>query len=61
MEPVGLPALLELATTLYGDSDPTAVATTGELLTVARDGTGFVLSLCLPLGPGRGAGPVSQR
>jgi arsenite-transporting ATPase len=49
VEPVGLAALLELATTLYGDSDPTAVASTDELLTVERDGSGFLLSLCLPL------------
>jgi arsenite-transporting ATPase len=49
MEPVGLPALLELATTLYGDQDPTAAASTEELLTVSREGSGFVLSLCLPL------------
>ncbi|MCU1588613.1 MAG: ArsA family ATPase [Frankiales bacterium] len=49
VEPVGLPALLELATTLYGDSDPTAVASTEELLSVERDGTGFLLSICLPL------------
>ncbi|MCW2545022.1 MAG: Arsenite-transporting ATPase, partial [Frankiales bacterium] len=48
-EPVGLPALLDLATTLYGDSDPTAAATTSELMSVIREGSGFVLSLCLPL------------
>jgi arsenite-transporting ATPase len=48
-EPVGLPSLLDLATTLYGDSDPTAAAATSELMTVTRDETAFVLSLCLPL------------
>ena len=48
-EPVGLEALLALAADLYGDSDPTEVAATDELLTVTREGSGFVLSISLPL------------
>ena len=48
-EPVGLDALLAFAHTLYGDSDPTEVIETGELLTVVRDADGFLLSLSLPL------------
>jgi arsenite-transporting ATPase len=48
-EPVGLTALLDLATTLYGDTDPTEVATTEDLLSVDREGSGFVLSIRLPL------------
>ena len=48
-EPVGLDALLAFANTLYGDSDPTEVIETGELLTVVRDADGFLLSLSLPL------------
>ncbi len=48
-EPVGIAALLTLATTLYGDTDPTAVVETGDLLTVTRDADGFLLSLSLPL------------
>jgi arsenite-transporting ATPase len=48
-EPVGLQALLTFADTLYGGADPTAVVSTGELLEVARDSDGFLLSLSLPL------------
>jgi arsenite-transporting ATPase len=48
-EPVGLEALLALAAEVYGDGDPTEVTDTDELLTVDRDGTGFLLSISLPL------------
>ena len=48
-EPVGVSALLAFAQQLYGDSDPTEVVDTGELMTVARDADGFLLSLALPL------------
>jgi arsenite-transporting ATPase len=48
-EPVGLAALLAFAETLYGTADPTAVVCTEELLEVARDSDGFLLSLALPL------------
>jgi arsenite-transporting ATPase len=48
-EPVGTEALLAFAETLYGDTDPTAVVETGELLEVLRDADGFLLSLSLPL------------
>ncbi|MCW2500502.1 MAG: ArsA family ATPase [Frankiales bacterium] len=48
-EPVGIEALLAFAETLYGDTDPTALVETGELLAVLRDADGFLLSLSLPL------------
>ena len=48
-EPVGVEALLEFAANLYGDADPTEVVSTEELVTVARDADGFLLSLALPL------------
>jgi arsenite-transporting ATPase len=48
-EPVGLDALLAFSETLYGDSDPTAVTCTEELVQVSRDSDGFLLSLSLPL------------
>ena len=48
-EPVGLPALLEFAETLYGGSDPIAVTSTASLMDVVRDSDGFLLSLALPL------------
>lgn len=48
-EPVGVEALLDFARTLYGDSDPTVVVDTAELVTVTRDSDGFLLSLALPL------------
>ncbi|MCW2585393.1 MAG: ArsA family ATPase [Frankiales bacterium] len=48
-EPVGTEALLAFGETLYGDTDPTAVVETGELLEVLRDADGFLLSLSLPL------------
>ena len=48
-EPVGLEALLAFGDVLYGDSDPTDVVPTDELLQVSRDSDGFLLSLALPL------------
>jgi len=48
-EPVGLDALLALGEVVYGDTDPTEVLATDELLTVARADRGFLLSLSLPL------------
>jgi arsenite-transporting ATPase len=48
-EPVGLEALLAFGEVLYGDSDPTDVVPTDELLQVSRDSDGFLLSLALPL------------
>lgn len=48
-EPVGLAALTELGRDLYGDDDPAVGPPAGELMTVEREGTQFVLSLMLPL------------
>ena len=48
-EPVGLEALVAFGDLLYGDSDPTDVVPTEELLQVSRDSDGFLLSLSLPL------------
>lgn len=48
-EPVGLPALLDLAAELYGDDDPLAVTAGEPLMRVERDGATFVLVLALPL------------
>jgi arsenite-transporting ATPase len=48
-EPVGHQALLAFATTLYGESDPTEVVETADLVQVTRDADGFLLSLALPL------------
>jgi arsenite-transporting ATPase len=48
-EPVGRDALLSFAARLYGDSDPAAIVSTDDLMTVARDADGFLLSLALPL------------
>jgi arsenite-transporting ATPase len=48
-EPVGLPALLSFASTLYAGSDPTVVTAAADLLAVERDADGFLLSLALPL------------
>jgi arsenite-transporting ATPase len=48
-EPVGLAALAELAAAAYGDSDPLAVMTTPDPLTVERvGGEEFVMSVALP-------------
>ena len=51
-EPIGIDALREIATELYGPmpgTDPAAAAAVGELLTVERDGDHFVLRMPLPL------------
>ncbi len=48
-EPVGLAALEDLATAVYGDSDAFAVAPTEPALRVSRDDDGYLLSLPLPL------------
>ena len=48
-EPVGLPALLEVAAELYGSDDPLGPPPDGELVTVRADGDGFVLQVVLPL------------
>ncbi|MDQ6849304.1 MAG: ArsA family ATPase [Actinomycetota bacterium] len=48
-EPVGAPALREVAAALYGGSDPLAVGPVRELLRVEPAGEDFVLSLALPL------------
>jgi arsenite-transporting ATPase len=50
-EPVGLPALLELAGELYPDSDPLAVSTvsTEPLLSVSASETGYRLRVSFPL------------
>ena len=48
-EPVGLPALLEVAAELYGEDDPLGPAGVEELVSVRADGDGYVLDLVLPL------------
>jgi arsenite-transporting ATPase len=49
-EPVGLAALGELATRMYGDADPLAVAPVEPALRVVREpATGYRLELALPL------------
>ena len=48
-EPVGFQALLSFAESVYGQTDPTDVVCTTELVTVERDADGFLLSLALPL------------
>jgi len=47
-EPVGLPALLDLARELYGHDDPVAVPAPAELVGVERDGEEYVLRVSLP-------------
>ncbi len=47
-EMVGVTRLRELAVTLYGDADPTAFFYRGRPYSVARDGTGYVVSVELP-------------
>jgi arsenite-transporting ATPase len=49
VEPVGLDALTDLGTQLYGGSDPAAAAGGEDLVTVSRTADGFSLSLALPL------------
>jgi arsenite-transporting ATPase len=48
-EPVGAPALREVADDLYGTADPAALGPARELLRVDADGGDFVLSMHLPL------------
>jgi arsenite-transporting ATPase len=48
-EPVGADALLEFASSLYGDSDPTLGTVGDDLVQVRRTTDGFELSLALPL------------
>ena len=50
-EPVGVPALLELAAELYPDGDPLAVSTpsTKPLLSVSSSATGYQLRVSFPL------------
>ncbi len=48
-EPVGLPALGELADCVYGNADPLAVAAGAESMRVIRTESGSVLTLRLPL------------
>lgn len=48
-EPVGIEALLEHAKTLYAGTDPNAVPTAREPMSVERAGTGYDLRLALPL------------
>ena len=49
-EPVGLAALTELGTALYGQDDPAApAAEAADLIGVQRTADGFVLSMALPL------------
>jgi arsenite-transporting ATPase len=47
-EPVGLPALLELARELYADDDPMAEPPAADLVEVERVGEQYVLRLALP-------------
>jgi arsenite-transporting ATPase len=49
-EPVGTPALLELAAELYTASDPLdRVHISGPLLAVRAEGSGYVLTIAIPL------------
>jgi arsenite/tail-anchored protein-transporting ATPase len=51
-EPVGVAALREVASTLYGElpgEDPAQFSAPGELMTVESDGDEFVLRIWLPL------------
>ncbi len=48
-EPVGLPALLDVAAELYGPDDPLGPPAAGELVTVQADGDGYLLQVALPL------------
>ena len=48
-EPVGIASLLEHAAMLYGDTDPVAVPTSREPMTVDRVSEGYDLRLALPL------------
>jgi arsenite-transporting ATPase len=61
-EPVGVPALGEVAKELYADAaiDPLAPPTGAELVDVERLGDEFVLSLALPLADKRGVDLVRK-
>jgi arsenite-transporting ATPase len=48
-EPIGLPALLEVAGELYGADDPLGPPVIEELVSVRADGDGYVLDIALPL------------
>ena len=48
-EPVGVDALVELASATYGEVDPVAEPTVEDPVQVTRSGDEFVLSLALPL------------
>jgi len=48
VEPVGLPALLEVGSQLYGSDDPLAEAAEAEPMAVSRDGDEYVLRVPLP-------------
>ena len=48
-EPVGVDALVELASDTYGEVDPVAEPTVEDPVQVSRSGDEFVLSLALPL------------
>jgi arsenite-transporting ATPase len=48
-EPVGTPALRDVAVQLYGNSDPGALPPPRELLRVETDDSGHVLVMALPL------------
>jgi arsenite-transporting ATPase len=52
-EPVGVPALLELGRSLYGDADPLDVPPSSEPLRITRSSDGALLRLRLPF-VGRG-------
>jgi arsenite/tail-anchored protein-transporting ATPase len=58
-EPVGATALREVAAALYGDDDPAAAGTQGELLRVETQGEDFALVMALPLAA-RGAVDVAR-
>jgi arsenite-transporting ATPase len=47
-EPVGVPALLDLGRSVYGDADPLDVPPSGEPLRITRSSEGAVLRLRLP-------------
>src|SRR5262249_5863303 len=48
-EPIGLPALAEVAAELYGPDDPLGPPPAGELITMQADGDGYLLQVALPL------------
>jgi arsenite/tail-anchored protein-transporting ATPase len=48
-EPVGLPALLEVAAELYGEDDPLGAPAIEELVSVRAEDGGYVLDIVLPL------------